>query len=72
MVIAIMSTASPEGTICRTWRKKRPADDTLTTRRMSSARHDDILQGFVQENMENLGNRNLKDWGPNKLKSINV
>lgn len=38
---------------------------------MSSARHDDILQGFVQENMKNLGNRNLKDRGPNKLKPIN-
>lgn len=34
--------------------------------------YDDILQGFVQENMENLGNRNFKDWGLNKLKLINV
>lgn len=34
--------------------------------------YDDILQGFVQGNMENLGNRNFKDWGLNKLKLINV
>lgn len=53
-------------------KKKRLVDDILMIWWMLFVWYDDILQGFVQENMKNLGNRNFKDWGLNKLKLINV
>lgn len=72
MVIVIMFIVFLEGIICWIWWEKRLVDDILMIWWMLFVWYDDILQGFVQENMENLGNRNFKDWGLNKLKLINV
>lgn len=72
MVIVIMFIVFLEGIICWIWWKKRLVDDILMIWWMLFVWYDDILQGFVQENMKNLGNRNFKDWGLNKLKLINV
>lgn len=72
MVIVIMFIVFLEGIICWIWWEKRLVDDILMIWWMLFVWYDDILQGFVQGNMENLGNRNFKDWGLNKLKLINV